>query len=38
MNTKETFEAMENADFHIALPPRNQWQLIGWDIPLSTEK
>ena len=38
MSTRETAEAMENADYYIALPPRNQWKLIGWDIPLSTEK
>ena len=37
-STRETVEAMENTDYYIALPPRNQWKLIGWDIPLSTEK
>jgi len=38
MSKRETVEAMENTDYYIALPPRNQWKLIGWDIPLSTEK
>ena len=38
MSARETVEAMENTDYYIALPPRNQWKLIGWDIPLSTEK
>ena len=38
MSTQETVEAMENTDYYIALPPRNQWKLIGWDIPLRTEK
>jgi len=38
MSTRETVEAMKNTDYYIALPPRNQWKLIGWDIPLRTEK
>ena len=39
MSTRGTVEVMENTDYYIALPPRNQWKWIGWDIPcLSTEK
>ncbi len=37
-STQETVEAIENTDYYIALPPRNQRKLIGWDIHLSTEK
>jgi hypothetical protein len=37
-STRKTVEAMEKTDYYIALPPRNQWKLIGWDIPLRTEK
>ena len=37
MSSRETISAMENTDYYIALPPRDQWKLIGWDIHLSTE-
>ena len=25
-------------NYYFALPPRNQWKLIGWEIPLRTDK
>ena len=37
MSSRENVSAMENTDYYIALPPRDQWKLIGWDIRLSTE-
>ena len=38
-STQETVEAIENTDYYIALPPRNQRKLIGWNIQLvSIEK
>ena len=37
MSSRETVSAMENTDFYRALPPKDHWKLIGWDIHLSIE-